>query len=199
MSTDCQQQCGKRQDRPKRPYNQYVGLDDAHLADEASRLGHMKRLGRAEFEVRFLHGEIVVVQPQLEVSLDCTTCRRRHRTVVFDQLGVHGRCTPTGHEFDGRVSSIERRPSGAVAEFRYHYEPFTDTKYPDEKRYVGFERGAPSWVRFHFHVRCLKCGETSVQSTQTNIVRPWKCMCACGASLYVDEQEPRVSWRSEEA
>jgi ribosomal protein S27E len=159
----------------------------------------MKRIGIAEFEVQLLKGMLSSVQSRLEVSLDCSDCKRRHRTVVFDRPGARGRCTPTGHEFKGLISSIDDRVAGAVAKFEYEYEPFTDAKYPDEKRYAGFERGAPSWVRFHFSVRCLKCGSTSAHSTQTNIVRPWKCTCTCGAPLYVDMQAPRMGWSNEEA
>lgn len=168
-------------------------MHDGHYASGR----HMKRIGTVEFELQLLSAELVSVEPYLEVSLDCSDCKRRLRTVVFDSPGTHGRCTPTGHEFKGSVSLISLRGSGAVAHFEYEYEPFTDAKYPDEKRYSGFERGAPTWVRFHFLVRCLECGSTRAESIQTNLVRPRKRVCNCGTALYLDEQVPRVGWTYE--
>ena len=90
------------------------------------------RLGHVRTELRMMsHASIELALP-FEVSLDCISCRRRARTVVFSSVGMAGRCTPTGHEFDGRLSELESRGGVLRASFRFRYKPFVDAKYPDE-------------------------------------------------------------------
>jgi hypothetical protein len=155
-----------------------------------------ERLGHVQTELRMMsHASIEVTLP-FEVSLDCMSCRRRVRTVVFSSLGTAGRCTPTGHEFDGWLSELESRGGVLRAAFRFRYKPFIDAKYPDEARYRGFEAGAPSWARFNFTITCRGCGATTSSSTQTNLARPWVRFCDCGTALYEDVTPVALSWES---
>lgn len=154
----------------------------------------MMRRGFAEITLHL--GEVAEISfsEAVEVSLDCELCRRRCRTVVFAQPGVPGQCTPTGHEFGGRLLSVWQSASSVRYEFEYGYEPFIDAKYPDEQRYSVFERGAPTWVRASFAVICASCGRSTRGSTQTNIVRPWACFCPCRKLLYEDISAPSMGW-----
>jgi hypothetical protein len=155
----------------------------------------MKRQGTAKVQIDFAEHVAVTFRPQLEVSLDCHICRRRHRTVLMRAIGDAGICTPTRHAFPGSLSEVVTVGRKGLFTFSYEYEPFTDQKYPDESRYARWEKGAPSWVRVSFDVTCPSCGLTSVQSTQTNLVRPWDCFCKCGAKLYADQYIPDLLWR----
>ena len=151
----------------------------------------MNRLGHATTELSVAPGAILSVATPFEVALDCIVCRRRHRTVVFSKLGAAGVCTPTGHEFRGTLLSLDGTNGRAAALFSYDYEPFRDAKYPGGD---GFEAGAPSWARFNFDLTCRSCGAVSLESTQTNLVRPWSFICKCGAKLYDDLRAPALSW-----
>ena len=131
----------------------------------------------------------------VEVSLDCTTCRRRRRTVVFSEVGGKGRCLPTGHEFDGQLEALHAVGNVVRAEFRYRFEPFEDAKYGDG-RYDSFEAGAPTWVRLRFQLRCSVCRHEAWDSTQSNIARPWFAACRCGAPLYDELDAPILGWRA---
>jgi hypothetical protein len=179
-----------------RPVVRSIVLFEAAFA--AERQGRwaaaMKREGFAEIAVRLAEGVAISFSDALEVSLDCESCRRRCRTVVFARPGVAGRCTPTGHEFNGRLLRVLPSASKVRYEFEYRYSPFIDAKYPDEQRYGGIERGAPTWVRASFEVVCAACGRSAKGSTQTNIVRPWACLCACTKLLYEDVSPPSIGW-----
>jgi hypothetical protein len=129
-----------------------------------------------------------------EVSLDCDVCQRRRRTVFFSAIGSPGLCSPTWHEFPGRLLELDFAKQSAHAVFLYRYEPFIDAKHPNEKRYRGLERGSPSWVRFNLTVSCKSCGASLETSTQTNLVRPYTSVCDCGAVLYDDLFAPVLSW-----
>ena len=142
----------------------------------------------------FVSGNKIALPP-FEVSLDCMVCRRTDRTVNFAHVGREGECTPTGHAFPGRLLELRTTDSGAAATFRYSFEPFIDTKYPDRQRIFGWEPGAPTWARFNFLVTCGSCGACIEESTQTNLVRPWSCSCgSCGAKLFDDLAPPTLSW-----
>lgn len=132
----------------------------------------------------------------LEVSLDCVACLRRTRTVSFGASGSGPPlCHPTRHPYDGELLERTIAASNSIRfVIGYGYVPFVDTKYPDELRYHGMERGAPTWARIHFEVCCASCGRLGTHSTQTNIVRPWLCACTCGAILYEDTAPPALSW-----
>ena len=126
---------------------------------------------------------------RLEVSLDCPTCERNHRTVVFRPGAPTGVCTPVEKcgSFPGRI--IDKRTNRAgnifsvVFEIEYEYRPFVDRKYGNEST------GIPQWGRVYFDVTCPKCSRSSERGTQNNIVRPWSCHCKCGQLLYPETEE----------
>lgn len=69
-----------------------------------------------------------------------------------------------------------------------------DAKYPDEKRYRSFEKGAPTWARTLLKIRCTSCGKESEVSTQSNLGRPYENVCECGNHLYTDADPPILGW-----
>jgi hypothetical protein len=122
----------------------------------------------------------------LEVSLDCACCERTHRTVVFDELGEPGRCTPIGHRFEGEISQSQVTVRGfwqktyqCVIPLSYEYQQITDRKYPSR-----VSSPIPNWARVHFTVTCPSCCRSSDESTQNNTVRPYTHFCECGKVLY---------------
>ena len=138
----------------------------------------------------------------IEISLDCSDCQRRGRTVFFKQGDNHGTCTPSGHWFRGLLLGRQERNDGghfqAQYEVLYQYEPFIDAKYPDSLQYYGPSDGVPTWVRIHFTLACPSCKAVLSRSTQTNLVRPCTEVCECGYVLFADESPPDLSWRKEE-
>lgn len=122
----------------------------------------------------------------LEISLDCSHCQRTQRTVILRQADNTAICTPTKHAFSARI--VARHISqDASPELRvlvhYDYQPFVDSKYQREST------GVPSWGRINCTCTCPNCGNLNTTSTQTNIVRPWTRLCACGYALYTDAIE----------
>lgn len=152
----------------------------------------MNRIGSASIELQLTSACALTVRPPLEVSLDCKVCRRHARTIQFYGVGSLGVCTPTGHEFGGALLELGVTPRGALARFAYRHEPFIDAEFP--RGHWSIEPGAPTWVRFNLIVSCGTCGASTKASTQSNLVRPWTCQCACGARLYEDQEEPRLAW-----
>lgn len=152
----------------------------------------MERVVKAAVRFEFATGAAVTFGDTLEVSLDCCVCRRCGRTVFFREGEAKGRCTPTGHAFDGRVIGKEVTQDGPVASvvYRvvYRYESFVDAKYPDERQ--PSER--PRWCRVAFEIVCPKCGRVTKASTQNNVVRPWVCLCECRCTLYTEWDEQPV-------
>lgn len=151
--------------------------------------------------LEFVPGAHVSFDQGLEVSLDCYACQRRCRTIIFKPDKSAGICTPTSHEFPGRLLNFESRSEGnvqvAVLLFEYEHEAFRDAKYPDEVRYRSTDAGSPTWARVSFAVTCPACGQRTQQSTQNNICRPWRCVCrTCRQPLYFETEEmPQLSWR----
>jgi hypothetical protein len=126
----------------------------------------------------------------LEVLLDCSTCRRTGRVVVFEEPFKLGRCDPAGHDFAGKIGPCQVTSTGlwtktyaCVIPLSYEYEPFEDTQDPDR---VASE--FPLWARVSFGVTCAACGRTDLQSTQNNIPRPCSRACACGSVLYTETE-----------
>ena len=146
----------------------------------------MERTADIAVRFEFAVGATVEFGDSLEVSLDCSICRRCRRTVVFREGQTEGKCTPTGHGFPGRIvrnpPSRQGLTASVVYRIAYSYEPFTDGKYPNE-----VPSGVPTWGRVAFEVRCPKCAEVTKASTQTNIVRPWVSRCLCGCVLYTEQ------------
>jgi len=147
---------------------------------------------------------------ELEVSLDCSHCRRTNRTVIFKVGDATARCCPgsgkrkgeTHPPYPGRIVDrrVERGADGfaVTATYRIEYEvsPFVDAKYGAESRPWT---GHPTWGRVSWTVSCDSCGEIASQSTQSNIGRPWTERCSCGARLYVETHEmPLLRWRDAE-
>jgi len=139
--------------------------------------------------------EDIKFRRKILVSLDCYECKRSDRTVVLFQDQKDSFCTPTKHQFPGRiikveVSDRERRDflsSKSVITATYHieydFEEFTDKKYPHEEICPY-----PKWSRATFLLSC-QCGEQTECETQNNIVRPWKALCQCGKDLYFEIDE----------
>jgi hypothetical protein len=152
----------------------------------------MKRLGFAEASLHLAEGVAISFKESLEVSLDCASCRRRWRTVIFAKPGQPGRCTPTGHAFEGRLLKVTSTGPVARFDFEYEYRPFVDEKHPERQAYG--DAGAPTWARIGFMVTCPACGRSKEESTQSNLVRPWRCRCSCGATLFDDLAPPRTGW-----
>jgi uncharacterized protein (TIGR02996 family) len=149
------------------------------------------RVATVEVGLPFAAGATVSFADALEVLLDCCVCCRCHRTVVFQNDGVDGRCTPTDHAFPGYILRKDEFPSGPTRVrylVAYRFEPFVDAKYPTGRR----PSGVPTWGRVSFVVVCPACGKCGSHSVQTNTVRPWKCRCGCGAVLYREEREMPV-------
>ena len=153
----------------------------------------------AEIDCRLEANDGVVVEflDELEVSLDCISCKCKHRTIIFQLGSEWGRCTPTKKcaGFFGRL--VSKTPSSIDNNFsvryevEYAYEPFVDVKYGDESN------GEPTWARVHFVVTCPKCQERITWETQNNLVRPWSHVCTCGKLLYTENNEmPLLGWHS---
>lgn len=139
--------------------------------------------------------EAIEFKRKVLASLDCFTCKRSWRTVVLVEDQSKSFCTPTGHEFPGRISKIEvsdRENAGLPSQIsivtatyfiEYEFQDFTDSKYPTREI-----SPKPTWGRVAFTLSC-KCGEKSEHETQNNIGRPWKAVCKCGNDLYYEVDE----------
>ncbi len=134
---------------------------------------------------------VVEFSNDLELSLDCIACKRRHRTVVFQLGRPWAICTPkekcTG--FCGRLVSVNYDDSANFITYvvAYVYLPFLDVKRGDEST------GVPIWGRVFFVATCPKCRRKIDCSTQTNIVRPFSKRCECDFVLYTETEEmPRL-------
>lgn len=117
---------------------------------------------------------------RLEVSLACPVCARNDRTVDIGREGAV--CIKDGHTFDARLEelSVEARGTLSIATYRvsYDYKEFVDAKHGTRAERF------PTWGRISFVTACTACGASKQRSTQTNMVRPWSALCACGAVAY---------------
>ncbi len=159
----------------------------------------MKRIAEIIAHIKANKNVIISFGDKLEVSLDCSDCERRRRTVVFELDSEAGNCTPTGHSFRGKLAIKNTwqadRIYSAKYEVVYEYEPFVDRKYPNEPNYYGQSKGVPIWGRVHFPITCPQCERWFDWSMQNNIVRPWTNECKCGYELYTEiEEMPILSW-----
>ena len=160
--------------------------------------------------------EIILVMPvaadvqvsldrDLEVSLDCSYCRRTNRTVVFSLGAASARCCPgsakrAGEDhppYPGRLveQKVGRDGDGAiVAAHRLEYEvsAFEDARYgPELRPWTGY----PTWARVSFVLDCPGCGSSHSTSTQSNLVRPLAHKCGCGYQFFVERREmPLLRW-----
>jgi hypothetical protein len=135
---------------------------------------------RARSAIRFSPGTEAAYADNIEVALSCSTCLRNRRTVVIDR--ERAVCIKNRHSFDARVENkrVEVMSGLSVAAYAitYEYEEFIDVK--DGSPSLQY----PLWGRIGFRVVCGACGAESGHSTQSNMVRPWNAVCACGAMLY---------------
>jgi hypothetical protein len=139
-------------------------------------------------------GVEVSFDQRLEVSLDCAHCSRTHRTVVFHLANEQGRCTPTGHEFAGRIGDIQVKDKGGLfqREFEcsfnlsYEYSPVKDIKYALPQVLVGAEQcltlpssGRPqagfAYLRppLMSNVRTQAKTTMVITATAANMIREW--------------------------
>jgi hypothetical protein len=144
---------------------------------------------RVEFRMkaahRFAPGVRVEYSDRVEVGLSCATCQRNGRTVGVGASGSV--CLKNGHPFDGRLDSfeVEEREGLSVATYSvsYTFDPFVDVRMEEKAQTY------PDWGRISFETEC-PCGARTKQSTQTNMVRPFRQRCGaplnegCGLVLY---------------
>ena len=153
----------------------------------------MERIAEIAVRIELAPGATLKVCDPLEVALDCAICRRCYRTVVFYEGQLQGFCTPTGHAFPGRITGTHLAPSSPRAsvayQLLYHYEPFTDAKYPERR-----PSGHPTWARVNFQVVCPSCRRVTDATISSNDARPLEWRCACGDVLFIDrEAQPVLS------
>jgi hypothetical protein len=160
----------------------------------------MNRIATIAVDLPLNDGVQASVREGIEVSLDCSDCQRKGRTVGFRKSENHGVCTPSGHWFRGILLDIRQRDEdGRFAveyDVEYQYEPFVDAKYPDQLPYYGPSDGVPTWARVYFTLTCPRCQAITTNSTQSNMVRPHTETCKCGYDLYRDEVPPILSWHN---
>lgn len=130
----------------------------------------------------------------LELSLNCSICRRVHRTVQLHCDGRPGVCTPTFHKFPCKVVlkiNAQRIENGkeiieGFYRIEYENEPFFDPKYRLTS-YIPM-----SWGRVYFSAICPNCGSISKESSQQNAVKPFKIHCSCGYVLYTEIKDTPI-------
>ena len=139
--------------------------------------------------------ESIDFRSTIAAALDCFDCKRSARTVVLHENEQESFCTPTEHNFKGRIKSIEisdRKKIGIMSSksivnatylIEHDFEGFSDKKYPHRKISPD-----ATWGRASFKLRC-SCGVESEHSTQNNISRPWKARCECGKDLFYEVEE----------
>lgn len=152
----------------------------------------MERRAKIAVALRLAEGVRLSFEDSLEVSLDCSFCRRAHRTVILAVGSGKGVCTPTRHPFSGAiVEKVDRElPAGEQVsyEIAYEYEEFVDARYPER-----VPTGRVTWARATFAIECPACHLSQDGSTQSNLVRPYAARCSCGRTLYEDTESPRIA------
>ncbi len=146
----------------------------------------------------------VVVQfaDVLAVSLDCASCVRARRTVVFKVGEPTARCQPGSARrreshppYPGRILDrrVETNAEGRQARYLLEYDvaPFVDAKYGALAPWTGH----PTWARVGWTATCPSCGARNEASTQNNIVRPFENRCGCGHVFFIERREmPSLRW-----
>jgi hypothetical protein len=127
------------------------------------------------------------------VSLDCYQCSRCRRSVVVNKSGYFSYCTPTQHNFKGKILELKSTKDNKLAIttghylIEYEFFRFTDAKYP-----MRIPAPGSDWARVKFTLRC-RCGANSTHETQNNQVRPFDILCECGAILVTEIEEiPKI-------
>ncbi len=134
-------------------------------------------------------GTVIDYHTSVEVSFDCSSCKRTRRTIRFQNVDVTGICTPAKKcdGFPGRLIAVLPfqldGKSFVKYQIQYSYTPFLDRKNGNESTCE------PTWGRVSFDVACPKCGASTAHSTQNNLARPHAVYCTCGSPLYDDTEE----------
>ena len=134
-------------------------------------------------------GSAIHYHTSVEITLDCSNCKRTGRTVRFEGIEAIGICTPVQkcNGFSGRLYSVLPfaldGKSFVKYQIQYNYMPFLDLKNGNESTCD------PTWGRVSFDATCAKCGSSTIRSTQNNLGRPYPVYCTCGAHLYDDTEE----------
>ena len=148
---------------------------------------------------QFPMGCMINPDESVEVSLDCSTCKKRYRTVVITKHKSECYCTPTKHPFNAVIKEIDvnktvkrnfllkKELTEIVYHIEYDYDEFVDER---NKYAPSHSSPLPSWARVYFNITCPECNHTQKQSTQNNIVRPLKVFCEkCSSLLYKEKVE----------
>jgi hypothetical protein len=147
-----------------------------------------RRVGEIACCLRPTQGSVIHYHTSVEVSFDCSNCKRTGRTVRFDNMHATGVCAPQKCDgFPGRLFSVLsfELDGKSIVKYQIHYtySPFLDLKNGNESTCE------PTWGRVSFDITCAKCGSSTRHSTQNNLVRPYPVYCACGGHLYDDTEE----------
>lgn len=135
----------------------------------------------------------------VEVSLDCSICKKRYRTVMITKDKNASYCTPTRHQFNAIIKKIDVKTTTkksfikrkAITEIIYYinydYYELTD----ERNEYIENKSNPmPNWARVNFYLICPKCHYRQKKSTQNNIVRPLQVFCVkCLYLLYEEKTE----------
>lgn len=145
-----------------------------------------------EASFAFVVGAEVSFDRRVDVSLDCVTCGRTGRTVVFDTDAGTARCTSRrgDHPFVGEARGPEVESMGGRRHVRYSVRYATGAFCDLKEREPAVAH--PTWARIGFEIVCPRCGRAQRQSVQNNAVLPWTSRCACGCELYRQEVEQPV-------
>jgi hypothetical protein len=82
----------------------------------------MERVAEVAVRLEFARGASVSFGDPLELSLDCSVCRRCRRTVVFREGRAEGVCIPTGHP-SPVVDADQRRSAGPYTSDKSTHHP----------------------------------------------------------------------------
>lgn len=152
---------------------------------------------KAIFELK--EGTTIEPSRTIEVSLDCSTCKKRYRTVVIKEQKDESFCTPTLHKFDAVITKIyvnntvekkflrKKYFTEIVYHIDYFYKEFIDTR---GKYSENHSRPIADFARIYFNITCPNCHHIQRESTQNNLGLPFKALCEkCSSVLYKQEQE----------
>lgn len=145
-----------------------------------------------------------IIQPaeSVEVSLDCSTCKKRYRTIIITKHKNECYCTPTKHPFNAIIAKIDvnktvnkkfllkRESTEFIYYIEYDYNEFIDER---NKYAQNTSNPLPEWARVYFNITCPKCNHIQKKSTQNNLVRPLKVFCEkCSSLLYKEKAEQPI-------
>lgn len=145
-----------------------------------------------KMSARFSFNSKMTVQTdeRTEVSLDCSICGKKRRTVIVDQDQIRSYCTPTKHPFPAKIRETQVHQSGTETQFAYIIEyDFVDFEDKRRKWPNTAASAMPKWGRISFEVTCPECNTKNRTSTQNNLVRPHTEHCSCGYALYTENKE----------